>query len=158
MIELVNGDAVAIPLKSGTCQLICTSPPYFSLRSYGIGKGEIGSEPTPEEFIEALVTVGRELWRVLRDDGVMVMNLGDSYNGSGGAGGDYAPGGLKDGQPRFPGRNVTALQTGDRMNIPHRVAAALQADGWLWRETIIWQKLSAMPESLNGTRWERCRV
>jgi len=145
-------------MKAGSVQLIVTSPPYFGLRKYSAGPGEIGSEPTPEEFIDALVTVGRELWRVLRDDGTLVINLGDSYNGSGGAGGDYAPGGLKDGQPRFPGRNVTALQTGDRMNIPHRVAAALQADGWLWRDTIIWQKLSAMPESLNGTRWERCRV
>lgn len=158
MIELVNGNSIAIPLASGSVHHIVTSPPYFGLRAYGAGDGEIGSEPTPDEFIAALVQVGRECWRVLRDDGVMALNLGDSYNGSGGAGGDYGPGGAKEGQPKFPGRNVHDLQVGDRMNIPHRVAAALQADGWLWRDTIIWQKLSAMPESVNGWRWERCRV
>jgi len=128
VIELVNANSVSVPLADKSVHLIVTSPPYFGLRAYGAGDGEIGAEPTPDEFIEALVTVGRECWRVLRDDGVMVVNLGDSRD------------------------------DGVLMGIPHRVKDALVLDGWRWQDTVIWRKKSAMPESVNGTRWERCRV
>lgn len=226
MIELVNADATGIPLASQSVHLVVTSPPYFGLRKYDAGPGEIGSEvrhdcgawnrrtivggrpevvpdgqggwflqgeegkpleygpPEPgcgECFICAMRAFGREIWRVLRNDGVLILNLGDSYNGSGGAGGDYGPGGLKEGQPRYPGRNVPELQVGDLLNMPHRVAGALQADGWIWRRTMIWNKGegeeyleelpmfdlpvpkkkkggAAMPESVNGWRWERHRI
>jgi DNA modification methylase len=95
-----------------------------------------------------LVQVFREVRRVLRDDGTVWLNLGDSYNGSGGAGGDYGPGGLKEGQPRYPGRRIDILKPKDLIGIPWRVAFALQADGWWLRSDIIWAKPNPMPESV----------
>jgi hypothetical protein len=74
--------------------------------------------------------------------------LGDSYNGSGGAGGDYAAGGLKEGQPKYPGRHLDNLKPKDLIGIPWRVAFALQADGWYLRSDIIWHKPNPMPESV----------
>ena len=90
----------------------------------------------------------REMWRVLRDDGTCFVNLGDSYNGSGGAGGDYGPGGIKEGQPKYPGRKISALKPKDLMMIPARFALAAQADGWYLRSDIIWHKKAPMPESV----------
>jgi DNA modification methylase len=95
-----------------------------------------------------MVEVFREVRRVLRDDGTLWLNLGDSYNGSGGAGGDYASGGLKAGQPKYPGRRISALKPKDLVGIPWRVAFALQADGWYLRSDIIWSKPNPMPESV----------
>src|SRR5690606_9936574 len=86
--------------------------------------------------------------QVLRPDGTVWLNLGDSYNGSGGAGGDYNEGGLKEGQPRYPGRRVEGLTPKDLIGIPWRVAFALQADGWYLRADIIWHKPNPMPESV----------
>jgi len=79
---------------------------------------------------------------------VLWLNLGDSYNGSGGAGGDYGPGGLKEGQPRYPGRRVNGLKRKDLIGVPWRVAFALQEDGWYLRSEIIWHKPNPMPESV----------
>lgn len=109
---------------------------------------QIGMEETPEKFVAELVNVFRECWRVLRDDGVLFLNLGDSYNGSGGAGGDYGPGGLKEGQPKYPGRKVSGLKPKDLIGIPWMVAFALRADGWYLRSDIIWHKPNPMPESV----------
>ena len=109
---------------------------------------QIGLEKTPEEYVGKLVKVFREVKRVLRDDGVLWLNLGDSYNGSGGAGGDYSPGGLKEGQPKYPGRKIQTLKPKDLVGIPWRVAFALQADGWWLRSDIIWSKPNPMPESV----------
>jgi hypothetical protein len=78
---------------------------------------------------------------------VFFCNLGDSYNGSGGAGGDYGPGGLKEGQPKYSGRNVSTLKPKDLAGVPWRVALALQADGWYLRRDVIWHKRNPMPES-----------
>ncbi|MDI9579616.1 MAG: site-specific DNA-methyltransferase [Thermobispora sp.] len=128
-------------------QCVMTSPPYWGLRDYGI-EGQIGLEPTPEAYVERLVEVFREVRRVLRDDGTLWLNLGDSYNGSGGAGGDYAPGGLKAGQPKYPGRRISALKPKDLVGMPWRIAFALQAEGWYLRSDIIWHKPNPMPESV----------
>jgi DNA modification methylase len=135
----------SLPDRSVHC--IITSPPYWGLRDYGV-EGQIGLEPTPEEYVEKMVEVFREVRRVLRDDGTLWLNLGDSYNGSGGAGGDYAPGGLKAGQPKYPGRRISALKPKDLVGIPWRVAFALQEDGWYLRSDIIWHKPNPMPESV----------
>src|SRR5690606_35623218 len=107
-----------------------------------------GLEPTAEAFVGHLVAVFREARRVLRPDGTLWLNLGDSYNGSGGAGGDYNDGGLREGQPRYPGRKVAGLKPKDLVGIPWRVAFALQADGWWMRSDIIWAKRAPMPESV----------
>ena len=108
---------------------------------------QLGLEATPEEYVANLVEVFREVRRVLRDNGTLFLNLGDTYNGSGGAGGDYAKGGLKEGQPTYPGRDCATLKPKDLVGIPWRVAFALQADGWYLRSDIIWHKPNPMPES-----------
>ena len=113
---------------------------------------QIGLEKTPQDFVESIVRVFREIHRVLKDDGTVWLNLGDSYNGSGGAGGDYNKGGLKEGQPRYKGRNVPSLKRKDLIGIPWRVAFALQDDGWYLRQDIIWHKPNPMPESVR----DRC--
>jgi len=147
--EIKQGDAIevlkAMPEQSVHCCV--TSPPYFGLRDYGV-EGQIGLERTPEEYVDKLVQVFREVRRVLRDDGTLWLNLGDSYNGSGGAGGDYNPGGLKEGQPKYPGRKVPGLKPKDLIGIPWMVALALRNDGWYLRSDIVWHKPNAMPESV----------
>lgn len=138
-----------------------TSPPYFGLRDYG-EDDQIGLEATPDEFVEAMVEVFREIRRVLRDDGTVWLNLGDSYAGSG-------KGRMGDGSaPDSPGskqetntgsiigtlkRNMTPnCKPKDLIGIPWRVAFALQADGWYLRQDIIWCKPNPMPEPVR----DRC--
>lgn len=147
--RLLQGDCIEVlaGLPAASVHCVVTSPPYFGLRDYG-APGQIGLEPTPAEYVAKLVQVFREVRRVLRDDGTVWLNLGDSYNGSGGAGGDYGPGGLKEGQPRYPGRRIDILKPKDLIGIPWRVAFALQADGWWLRSDIIWAKPNPMPESV----------
>jgi DNA modification methylase len=113
---------------------------------------QIGLEVTPDAYIANLVDVFRECRRVLRDDGTLWVNIGDSYNGSGGAGGDYAKGGLKEGQPKYPGRNIQSVKPKDLIGIPWMLAFALRADGWYLRQDIIWHKPNPMPESVK----DRC--
>ena len=128
-------------------QTCITSPPYFGLRDYG-HEGQIGLEQTREQYVAELVAVFRLVREALSDDGTLWLNLGDSYNGSGGSGGDYSAGGLKEGQPKFPGRDVAGLKPKDLIGMPWRVAFALQADGWYLRSDIIWHKPNPMPESV----------
>src|SRR5690606_18886982 len=109
---------------------------------------QIGLEASIEEYVAKMVEVFREVRRVLRADGTLWLNLGDSYNGSGGAGGDYGPGGLKEGQPKYPGRSIASLKPKDLCGIPWRVALALQSDGWYLRSDIIWAKPNCMPSSV----------
>lgn len=114
----------------------------------GAWRGPLGLEDSLDQYVSNTVVWCREVWRVLRPDGTFWLNLGDSYNGSGGAGGDYNAGGLKAGQPRYPGRNSINLKPKDLVGIPWRVALALQADGWWLRSDIIWHKPNPMPESV----------
>lgn len=134
-------------LEDNSVHAVCTSPPYFGLRDYGTGGQQIGLEKTVEEYVSRLVSVFDACKRVLRKDGTLWLNLGDSYNGSGGAGGDYNAGGLREGQPKYAGRKVTGLKPKDLIGIPWRVALALQAAGWYLRSDIIWSKPNPMPES-----------
>jgi len=125
MLEAINANALYIPLKSKSVHCAILSPPYYSLRDYG-KKSQLGLEKTPEEYVANILKVAREIWRVLRDDGTLWINIGDSYNGSGGAGGDYGPGGKREGQNRYPGAKSSKLKPKDLMGIPWRVAFALQ--------------------------------
>jgi len=147
--EIIQGDCIQTMkgLPAGSVQTCVTSPPYYGLRDYG-HDGQIGLEETPEAYVAKLVDVFREVRRLLRDDGTLWLNLGDSYNGSGGAGGDYGVGGLKEGQPKYPGRRVDGLKPKDLIGIPWMVAFALRADGWWLRSDIIWHKPNPMPESV----------
>ena len=131
---------------------VITSSPYWGLRDYGVD-GQLGLEKTPEEYIAKMVAVFREVWRVLRDDGTLWLNLGDSYN----SGSRLRP----DGGAGMAERNTNAdpckpllenLKHKDLCGIPWRVALALQADGWYLRQDIIWHKPNPMPESVT----DRC--
>ena len=105
---LLQGNALKIPLADESVNCVVTSPPYYSLRDYQID-GQLGMEASLEEYVENMVMVFREVKRVMRHDAVLFLNMGDSYAGSGGAGGDYNDGGLRDGQPSYKG-------TGTKLN------------------------------------------
>jgi DNA modification methylase len=162
---ILRADARQIPLDDGCVQTVVTSPPYWGLRDYGVS-GQIGLEPTPDEYMATMVGVFREVWRVLRDDGTVWLNLGDSYAGSWGA--QSRPNGndLKsnlEGGSVLHARQIFAhpketctgslkktpgLKPKDLCGIPWRVAFALQADGWYLRSDIVWAKPNPMPESV----------
>jgi DNA modification methylase len=163
--HLIRGDARRIPLGDRSVHMAATSPPYYGLRDYGLKPSRwpamsyrpmvglpavevpaleccLGLEPTPEAFVGHLVLVFREVYRVLRDDGTLWLNLGDSY-GSGSR------------KKRVPDRELAARAMASRpqgfgkqlMGMPWRVAFALQADGWVLRSAPPWLKPSPMPES-----------
>ena len=155
-------------LPGQSVQCCITSPPYFGLRDYGHAD-QIGLEPSPEAYVAELVAVFREVRRVLRDDGTLWLNIGDSYAAqrggthqpaetlAGGVNGKTADGknvnrGRHDGYS--PSRNASGigLKHKDLIGIPWRVAFALQADGWYLRQDIIWAKPNPMPESVT----DRC--
>jgi site-specific DNA-methyltransferase (adenine-specific) len=117
MLTLLQGDASEQlqSLESKSVQCCVTSPPYWGLRDFD---SQLGLEPTPEAYIANMVAVFREVWRVLRDDGTLWLNMGDS----------------------FLGKQLVAM--------PWRLALALQADGWYLRSDIIWHKPNPMPESV----------
>lgn len=145
--DLINGNAQAIALADGVVQVVVTSPPYWGLRDYGID-GQLGLEDTIDQFVENLIGVFREIWRVLRDDGTVWLNLGDSYasgwscNRRNIIGNKSAP--LSERSNRLSGQLKEKYLCG----IPWRVALALQADGWYLRSEIIWHKSNPMPESV----------
>lgn len=166
-------------IPAGSVMHSVTSPPYWALRSYLDSDDpakvhELGSEPTIEAFIENLVGVYRDVRRVLHDRGTVAVNLGDSYSGTGYSNHDINGPEWKDkmnGDKRTTRqqdlkRSNAKVKPGNLCLVPHRFAMAMQADGWILRETVVWAKAfsgqftrgSCMPESLNGTRWERCRV
>lgn len=136
---------------SGFVNTCVTSPPYWGLRDYGVD-GQRGSEPSPEEFVAGMVDVFREVGRVLRDDGTLWLNIGDSYT-DGGRGKDV--GSTLDGtrNNQSESRKITVrekfkgLKPKNLVGIPWRLAFALQADGWYLRSDIIWSKPNVMPES-----------
>ena len=143
-------------LEGQSVHCVVTSPPYFGLRDYG-HDGQIGLEASPEAFVAKLVEVFREARRVLRDDGTLWLNLGDTYAGYHGnknASYEDAPsnkGGYFENQ-RKTLVNHNGIKNKDLIGIPWRVAFALQADGWYLRQDIIWHKPNPMPESVR----DRC--
>jgi DNA modification methylase len=163
--RILEGDCrdVLRSLDAGSVHTCVTSPPYFGLRDYGHG-GQIGLEPTPDEFVAALVAVFREVRRVLRDDGTVWLNLGDSYcasppgnvrgvgetSGLAGAGSDRYRQTLMAGHATK--RDTTKIGGGvkpkDLIGVPWMVAFALRADGWYLRSDIVWSKPNPMPESV----------
>jgi len=128
-----------------------TSPPYWGLRDYGVDE-QIGLESTLELYVEHLVAVFREVRRVLRNDGVVWLNLGDSYASvgkwGGSTGGKYVPELHGNNGPGRSRREYGNLKSKDLMGIPWRVVFALQADGWWLRSDVIWHKPNVMPESV----------
>ena len=158
---IAQADCFRIPLPDKSVHCVVTSPPYWGLRKYAGDQGPepLGLEPTPERHIERTVEWAREVRRVLRDDGVFWLNYGDCYAGSGGENGNSGIGGQtaeKHGLYRNNPRQ-TRIAPGNLMMMPHRVALALQADGWTVRQDLVWSKPNPMPESVNGWWWQKER-
>lgn len=159
--DVLDGLAL-LPDKS--VNMCVTSPPYYGLRNYG-HKGQIGLEKTPELYVSKMVNVFREVKRVLKDDGTLWLNVGDSYannsvgsrQGSGGkstlnySNPDQALKKFRDEQ-KFIKYIPPWLKPKDLIGIPWMLAFALRADGWYLRQDIIWHKPNPMPESVN----DRC--
>lgn len=159
--QILQGDCLqTLPtIESGTVHTCITSPPYFGLRDYGVD-GQIGLEQSPEAYVAKLVEVFREVKRVLRDDGTLWLNLGDSYTSSGTKSGigNNSSSTLQGGKSTqsaassVKGKFNYDTKPKDLIGIPWRVAFALQADGWYLRQDIIWHKPNPMPESVT----DRC--
>jgi DNA modification methylase len=171
-VKILNGDCIemmkTLPDRSVNCCV--TSPPYFGLRDYG-HEGQIGLEETPEAFVQKMVEVFREVNRVLRDDGTLWLNIGDSYASMQRSGKKESPGvGAKQEMPpirtkirwgkgggtnffwRIPTEEYGDIKPKDLIGIPWMLAFALRADGWYLRQDIIWHKPNPMPESVT----DRC--
>lgn len=162
---ILNANALRIPLANNSVQCIITSPPYYGLRDYGVD-GQIGLEVTPDAYIANLVEVFRECKRILRDDGTLWVNIGDSYfskpksNYNGKAPGlqskNYGTGdttlGYKQSAEKYLANKQNGMKDKDLIGIPWMLAFALRADGWYLRQDIIWAKPNPMPESVK----DRC--
>jgi len=143
--RLYHGDTreVMKSLPSESVHCVVTSPPYWGLRDYQV-EGQLGLEPTPEEYCANMVEVFSEVWRVLNPTGTVWLNLGDSYSGSG-----RGPSKWNSAQEMRSNQTPpSGLKPKDLVGIPWRVAFALQADGWYLRSDIIWNKPNPMPESV----------
>lgn len=156
--RVIQGDVrtMLATLPDQSVQTCATSPPYWGLRDYG-AEGQLGLEDTPDAYVTAMVGVFREVRRVLRDDGTLWLNLGDSYATQGGA-----HGGREDNQRGVGAKRMhdagggdqaarrapDGLKPKDLVGIPWMVAFALRADGWYLRCDIIWHKPNPMPESV----------
>ncbi len=156
--SILCGDTWTIlqTLSPESVQCVVTSPPYWGLRDYGLGPEGIGLEPTPQAYVASLVSVFREVRRVLRNDGVAWLNLGDCYQS--GTRGGYSR--ARNGVNKNKGSSASdftcapnrlpqdGLKDKDLVGIPWRVAFALQDDGWYLRSDTIWAKSNPMPESV----------
>tara|TARA_Y100000034_G_scaffold48574_1_gene59984 strand:+ start:192 stop:1148 length:957 start_codon:yes stop_codon:yes gene_type:complete len=149
--EIKIGDSLTIlkTMDDESVHCCVTSPPYWALRNYD-HIDQLGQEPTPEEYVDNLVEIFHEVKRVLRDDGTLWLNLGDSYVGSGSKGKHKDPKNIKgrNGQEVSKNNKVKGLKQKDMVGIPWRVAFALQEYGWWLRSDIIWYKNNCMPSSV----------
>jgi len=164
-----TGDCIEVlkGLPDASVQCVITSPPYYGLRDYG-NEDQIGLEKTPEEYIAKMVEVFREVKRVLRDDGTVWLNIGDSYWSDSLARstaiesmwGKRPASDLTEGRENIPthnkrgglGKRPDGIKPKDLMGIPWMLAFALRADGWYLRQDIIWHKPNPMPEAV----YDRC--
>ncbi|HWQ32274.1 MAG TPA: site-specific DNA-methyltransferase, partial [Blastocatellia bacterium] len=152
-LTIKQGDALAVlkTLPDESIHCCVTSPPYFGLRDYGV-VGQIGLEDSIEDYLERIVAVFREVRRVLRSDGTLWLNIGDSYANDtkwGGKSGKLNQTSAAGGYGGQRLKRVTGLKPKDLMMMPARVAMALQEDGWFLRADIIWHKTNPMPESVH---------
>ena len=153
-IKILKGDCLETlkKVKTNTVNTCITSPPYWGLRDYNGEEKQLGMEDTPEEFVENLVNVFKEVKRVLRDDGTVWLNLGDSYAGNSSRASNNGRAGYGTEREGVFNKSGQGLKNKDLVGIPWRVAFALQTDGWYLRQDIIWHKPNPMPESVT----DRC--
>jgi len=159
--KILCGDALEVlrSFPDGVIDTCVTSPPYWGLRDYGV-EGQLGLEPTPEEYTAKMVEIFREVRRVLKDEGTLWLNLGDSYAKTESNNSGYSDKSTLAGftNPNTKGRQSNEVGTKIKLNhnlkpkdlcgIPWRIAFALQADGWYLRSDIIWSKPNPLPESV----------
>lgn len=160
--KIITGDALSVLRRISDNYIDCcvTSPPYFGLRDYGI-EGQVGLEESPQQYIDKMVEIFREVRRTLRTDGTLWLNIGDSYAGSGkgrmGDGSHSKDSSKSSDYLNIAGGKLTATKAigckrKDLIGIPWLLAFALREDGWYLRQDIIWNKPNAMPESVK----DRC--
>lgn len=153
--QIIVGDSLKQlkKLKTNTIQTIITSPPYWALRDYQ-SEGQLGQEDTPQDFIKNLCDILEEAKRVLKNDGTLWLNLGDTYVGTGHKGEwkDTKNTKGRNGQTIALNNKVKGLKPKNMIGIPWRVAIELQNRGWILRQDIIWHKPNPMPESVK----DRC--
>jgi DNA modification methylase len=160
--RIIVGDALdeLRKMPDGIFDTCVTSPPYYGLRDYGVD-GQIGLEASPEEYIDKLVDIFREIKRTLKPDGTLWIVISDSYAGSGKGAANYPENAKKYKQGTSKGMlgatattkvKTPGIKEKDLIGIPWMLAFALRADGWYLRQDIIWQKPNAMPESVR----DRC--
>lgn len=155
-IQILTGNSLTLlpTLEAESIQCCVTSPPYWGLRDYD-HEAQIGAEASPELYVENLVTLFREVRRVLRKDGTVWLNVGDGYARNGGTG-NCGPNAIVGNTKKLiQKRNCKVpdcwgLKDRDLMGLPWRVVFALQADGWILRSKITWIKKTAMPESVKN--------
>lgn len=156
-VRIINGDCreVLRTLPDESVHCCVTSPPYFGLRDYGVA-GQMGLEPTPDEFVAGMVEVFREVRRVLRNDGTLWLNIGDSYASSGGhsdkncndrRGARNIANRPEHEHREFRARGGNGVKPKDLFGVPWMLAFALRADGWWLRSPIVWAKPNGMPGS-----------
>jgi DNA modification methylase len=160
-VRILQGDCreVLATLPDASVQMVCTSPPYFNQRDYGVA-GQIGLEVTPIEYVDTIVQVFREVRRVLRPDGTVFLNLGDSYmpenrgenakprrDGPRHLQGDHMHSDLPTRRDQIVAMSASGLKRKDLIGIPWMTAFALRADGWYLRADNVWGKPNGMPES-----------
>lgn len=151
-IRVLQGDCRDLlrSLPDASVQCCVTPPPYYGLRDYGVA-GQIGLEQSPDAYVAEMVVVFREVRRVLRDDGTLWLNLGDSYANDakwGGASGGKHVSALHGNSSIGRSKKTTGLKPKDLIGVPWMVAFALRADGWWLRQDNIWAKRNCMPESV----------
>ncbi len=155
-VRVLTGDSLVVlpTLEPESIQCCVTSPPYWGLRDYD-HPAQIGAETSPEQYVENLVALFREVRRVLRADGTLWLNVGDGYARNGGTG-NCGPNAIVGNTKKLiQKRNCKVpdcwgLKDRDLLGLPWRVAFALQADGWILRSRITWIKKTAMPESVRN--------
>lgn len=150
--KIYQGDSLGVlkTLEENTIDCCVTSPPYYALRDYGVD-GQIGLEETPEKYIERLTEVFKEVHRVLKPNGTMWLNIGDSYAGNCSV---TSTGRCGMGKPRerIDHRVFDGIKPKDLIGIPWMLAFSLRNAGWYLRQDIIWHKPNPMPESVT----DRC--
>lgn len=149
--KIITGDVLAVLKKTPTesVQCVVTSPPYWNLRDYKMA-GQIGLERTPQQYIKKMCEVMKQVRRILKKDGVLWLNLGDSYaqdRKRGGYEGGKTVKGLH-GNKRITTETNSGLDGKNLMGMPWRIALAMQAQGWYLRSDIIWHKPNPMPENV----------
>jgi site-specific DNA-methyltransferase (cytosine-N4-specific) len=155
-VTVLTGDSRTVlrSLDVESIQSCITSPPYWGLRDYD-HPDQIGVEPSPEQYVQNLVELFREVRRVLRNDGTVWLNVGDGYARNGGHGNCGPNAKVGNTKKMIQKRNckvpeIWGLKDRDLMGLPWRVAFAMQADGWILRSRIVWIKKTAMPESVKN--------